>query len=239
LVGSTPTSFPRIGLGPEMRPPSFLWAALWGLIPSLVQAAWPEVAFPKGARVEAIGEDIRLNGVPMRMHRVLVAQGAQALIAFYREVLGPRHAEQGLPGRFILSQGRGDHFITVNIRPLSAGQTEVLVSISDAAQAKFSASRPLGFGLPANSVVLSDMESVDAGKRSRQLVATNSHAIATNAQAVTQELAARGYQPDGAPSLQTDAQHVQRFKGEQREAQLTLVHQGGKTQMVLTTIVNP
>jgi hypothetical protein len=205
----------------------------------MAQAAWPEIPFPKGVQAEAVGDEVRLNGVPMRMHRVLSGQSPQTLIAFYREVLGPRHAEQGLPGRFILSQGRGDHFITVNIRPLSARQTEVLVSISDAVEAKRGVSRPLGFGLPANSVVLSDMESVDAGKRSRQLVATNGHAMATNALALTQELAARGYQPDGAPSLQTDAQHVQRFKGEQREAQLTLVHQGGKTQMVLTTILNP
>lgn len=217
----------------------FFVLLLSGAAAANAQSAWPEIAFPREARVEAIGDQVRLNGVPMRLHRVLSSQSPNQLIAFYRDTLGPRHAEQALPDSFILSQGRDNFFITVKVKPLSAKLTEVLVSVSDAAEARRAANRPLGFGLPANSVVMSDMESVDAGKRSRQLVVSNDHAIDTNAQALTQELAARGYQPDGAPPRHTDAEYVQRFKGEQREAQLILVRQGGKTNMVLTTILNP
>jgi len=202
-------------------------------------AAWPDIAFPKDARVETIGQEVSLNGVPMRMHRVLSSQSATELIAFYRGVLGPRHAEQGLPDSFILSQGRAEHFITVRVRPLSARLTEVLVSASDAAQARRAANRPLGFVLPADSTVLSDLESVDAGRRSRQLVASNRHDLQANAQALTRELAHRGYQPEGPPPVQNDAQYLQRFRGDQREAQLTLVRQDGQTQVVLTTIVQP
>ncbi|WP_157979309.1 hypothetical protein [Rhodoferax ferrireducens] len=214
-------------------------ALLLALGSAVAQAAWPEIAFPRGARVEAIGDQVRLNGVPMQMHRVLSSQSPRELINFYREALGTRHAEQGLPGSHILSQELGDFFITINIRPLSAKVTEVLVSVSDRIEAKRAANRPLGFGLPANSTVMSDMESVDAGKRSRQLVVGNRHGIDTNVQALTQELASRGFEPDGAPSRHGQTEHVQLFKGEQRDAQLTLVRKGGETQIVLTTIQYP
>lgn len=214
-------------------------AALLALGSVMAQAAWPEIAFPKDARVEAIGDQVRLNGVPMQMHRVLSSQSPKDLINFYREALGTRHAEQGLPGSHILSQERGDYFITVNIRPLSAKLTEVLVSVSDGIEAKRAASRPLGFGLPANSTVMSDMESVDAGKHSRQLVVSNRHGIDTNVQALTQELASRGFEPDGAPPRHSQTEHVQLFKGERREAQLTLMRKADTTHIVLTTIQNP
>lgn len=214
-------------------------AVLLALGSAVAQAAWPEIAFPRGARVEAIGDQVRLNGVPMQMHRVLSNQSSKELINFYREALGTRHAEQGLPGSHILSQERGDFFITINIRALSAKVTEVLVSVSDRIEAKRAANRPLGFSLPANSTVMSDMESVDAGKRSRQLVVGNRHGIDTNVQALTQELASRGFKPDGAPLRHGQTEHVQLFKGEQRDAQLTLVRKAGKTHIVLTTIQNP
>jgi hypothetical protein len=213
--------------------------ALLSLGSAMAHATWPTIASPQGARIEAIGDQIRLNGVPMRMQRVLSSQDRKEVISFYRETLGPRHAEQGLPGSFILSQEQGDFFVTVNIRPLSAKVTEVLVSVSDRRQAKLAVGRPLGFLLPANSKVMSDMESVDAGKRSRQLVVSNTLSIETNVQSLTRELSARGFQPEGGPSKDTQTEHVQLFTGSQREAQLTVVRKANQTHIVLTTIQNP
>lgn len=207
--------------------------------PSVVAAAWPEIPFPTGARIEAIGEQVRLNGIPMRMYRVLSGQRPKELIGFYRNVLGERHAESRAPGSHILSQARGNYFITVKVAPLSANLTEVLVSTSDTLEAKRAANRPLGFGLPADSVVLSDMESIDGGKRSRQLVVNNNHAVETNLQAFTRELGARGLRPDSQPLLKSESEYVQLFKGDKREAQLALIRKGGQTHIVLTTIYTP
>lgn len=206
---------------------------------SSAHAAWPEIPIPANARAESIGDEVRLNGIPMRMHRILSQQSFKDILDFYRDALGSRLAERNLAGSTILSQERGDYFITVKVRPLSATLNEVLVSASDMVEAKRAANRPLGFGLPANSMVMSDMESVDAGKRSRQLVVTNRQALDTNVQALTQELAGRGFGPDGAPVRDTDAQYVQQFKGDRREAQLTVVRQAGISHVVLTTVFNP
>lgn len=202
-------------------------------------AAWPQLPAPSNARVEAVGEQLRLNGIPMRVQRVLAVQDPETLARHYRAALGPRHASERLPDRLILSQGRDEHFITVSIRPLGTGVTEALVSVADAREARQAAGRPLGFSLPAATAVFSDMESVDGGKRSRQLVLSNAHAILTNLDALSRELAARGMRPDGPPLRQSAAEHVQLFKGDKREAQITLVHRAGETRIVLTTIEAP
>ncbi len=214
--------------------------AFLGLLPTLcAAAAWPQLPAPEAARVEPVGEQLRLNGVPMRIQRVLVAQPPQAVARQYRAALGARHAAQRMGGRLVLAQGRDEHFITVSIRPLAPGVTEALVSVADAREARLAADRPRGLRLPADSAVLSDMESVDAGKRSRQLVLSNAHSIAANRDALERELAARGMRPDGPPVRQDAADFVQFFAGARREARLTLVRREGATQAVLTIVETP
>lgn len=202
-------------------------------------AAWPQLPAPPGARVEPIGTDVRLNGIPMRMQRVLSAQPLRELTRHYRDALGPHHAFERLPDRLILSQGRDDYFITVSMRPLAPGLTEALVAVADAREARQGTGRPLGLRLPADSTVLSDMESVDDGKRSRQLVLSNTHAIPTNLDAIARELALRGMRPDGPPLRQSESVHAQLFKGGGREAQLSLVRRESATEIVLTMIESP
>lgn len=202
-------------------------------------ATWPQLPAPPNARVESVGEQLRLNGIPMRTQRVLTARQPDELARHYRAVLGPRHASERLPDRLVLSQGRDEYFITVSIRPLGAGVTEALISVADVREARQAAGRPLGFSLPAESKVLSDMESVDGGIRSRQLVLRNDHAIPANLDAFSRALAARGMRPDGPPLLKSQSEHAQFFKGDKREAQLTLIRREGETRIVLTTLDTP
>lgn len=215
--------------------PTFV-AVLTLMVPLWALAAWPQLDVPAGARVESVGEKLRLYGAPMRIQRVLVAQRPDAVARHYRAALGPRYATAQLQDRLVLSQGRDDYFITVSIRPLGPKLTEALVSIADAREARQAVGRPLGFNLPAASVVLSDIEADDAGKRSRQLVVGNAHAITTNIDVFTRELAARGMHADGPPLRRSAAEHVQFYKGEHREAQLIVMRRDGQTQTVLTMI---
>lgn len=203
------------------------------------QAAWPELPAPRGARVENVGEQVRLNGIPMRMQRVLSRQAAGDVARHYRDAMGPRHASERVSDRVILSRPDGDYFLTVSVRPLATGVTEALVSAADVREARRSAGRPLGVRLPADTRVVSDMESIDGDKRSRQLVLTNAHAIAVNLDVLTRELAARGMRADGRPLRREPTAHVQFFRGDGREAQLSLIRQADETAVVLTLIDTP
>ncbi|NTV93984.1 MAG: hypothetical protein HGA75_01020 [Thiobacillus sp.] len=213
--------------------------ALLSAWPWCSRAAWPEVPFPPDARIESLGEQIRLNGVPMRMYRVFHGENAGRVATRYRDWLGPRLAESRLLGDRVLSQGRGDHFITVRIHPLSDTDAMALVSIGDVRAARQSADRVPGFRLPPESTVLTDLESVDGGRSSRQLVGQNRIGLKTNLRLIEAELARRGYRPDPVAAPDGTGSIVRLYGGAGREARLVLMHEDGLTRIVLTTIQSP
>jgi hypothetical protein len=202
-------------------------------------AGWPDVPSPRNSKIEQIGEQVRLNGIPMRMQRVLSTNKPAEMIRFYRSVLGPKHAEQKLPDGLLLAQGQGDYFVTIRIKVLGSALTETLIAVSDARGAQNAADRPLGFSIPAETQVLSDMESTDAGKASRQLVLLNNHSVDTNVDFITRSLQAQGYkpQPDGAQHLESG--RILMFGGANREARLIVMRKDGASNVVLTTVLTP
>ncbi len=207
---------------------------------SLLSAAaadpWPELVHPQDARIDPIGEQIRLNGVPMRLTRVLSAAQTKAVVAHYRQVLGARVAYAHTGHTHVLTQARGDFFITVTIAPQPNGDTEALTSIADSRAALEASSRPLGFKLPAGSELLSDMESVDGQLASRQLVLINAHGLHLNLSQLSTSLAARGLHPAGPPLADSATALVQTFGGASGEAQLVLLRGDGATRAVLTLL---
>lgn len=211
---------------------ALLWAAS-------SQADWPTLPLPPDSRLESVGDQVRLNGIPMRMQRVLSTRKPADIIAFYRQALGARHAEEKLPDGFLLAQGRGDYFVTVRIKRVAPSLTETLVSISDARAAQYAADRPLGLQLPARSQVVSDMESTDDGRLSRQLVFLNRHSIDSNVDFITTALRALGYraQPEG-PRTRT-SERVLMFDGHKREARLVAIQKEGVSNLVLTRVWMP
>lgn len=220
-----------------MNPGSAALAAV--LCASTGWAGWPELPLPPGSRAESIGEQIRLNGVPVRMLRVLSDDKPKAVIQFYREALGARRAEEKLPDGLLFAQGRGDYFLTVRVKALGPSFTETLVSVSDARGAKNAANRPLGFSLPADTQVLSDMESTDAGKVSRQLVFMNPHSIDANIVSITKVLQERGYKPQSGDTQNLKSGRVLMFGGANRDARLVVIRRDGISNVVLTTVRMP
>lgn len=202
-------------------------------------AGWPEVPSPRNAKVEGVGEHVRLNGVPMRMQRVLSTGKSADIIEFYRAALGPKRAEEKLPDGILLAQGRGDYFVTIRVKVLGPSFTETLISVSDARGAQNSANRPLGFPIPAETQVLSDMESTDAGKTSRQLVLINNHSIDTNVAFISRTLQARGYKPQSGDTQNLESGRVLMFGGESREARLVVIRNKGASNVVLTMVQMP
>lgn len=207
------------------------------LIPASVMAdPWPTVEHPGGARVERLGQHVRLNGIPMRMTRALSAAPADEIVAHYRSALGAPVAHSRVGATEVLAQWRGDHFITVTIAPLAGGASEALLSITDLQGAREAAARPTGFVLPGGSELLSDMESIDGPVSARQLVLVNAHELHANLGSFSASLAGRGLRPVGRPQAVSDDALVQGFEGPSGEARLVLVRRDGTTSAVLTLL---
>lgn len=203
---------------------------------TIAWADWPNLPYPANAKVEYIGKQVRLNGVPMRMQRVLSGQSPQNLLKFYKQALGNKHAETEFLGGWLLSQGRGDYLITVRVTELSPTLTETLLSISDLRSAKANAGLHLGYTLPATSMLLSDMESVDTGRSSRQIILNNQHSVDTNAAFFINTLRKKGYELQANYSNSTPNSKSFMFEGNKREAQLVIVREDEISNVVLTTI---
>lgn len=209
---------------------------LW---PAVAFADWPKIPFPADARIESIGENVRLNGVPMRLYRVWSRTSDQSVIQFYRSALGAKSVERSLLGDRLFAQALGDYFLTVRIRKRAADLTETWVSISDARAARESSGRPLGVELPANSRVLSDMESLDAGKSSRQVVLLNRLSSEMNVAFFTEALQAKGLKAENLGSHVGEEGQSRMFKGPSGEARLVVLKKGDFSNVVLTTIQTP
>lgn len=213
--------------------------ALLLLIASVASSAavaepWPALTHPQDASVESIGERVRLNGVPMHLTRVVTALPAEAAAAHYQHALGAPVAHAHTGDTQVLAQARGDFFITVSISSLPDGRSEVLSTVADSRAAREAVGRPAGLALPAGSELLSDMESIDGGFASRQLVLVNPHSLRTNLDRLSASLAMRGLGPDGPPLANRDDALAQTFSGASGEAQLVLVRRDGATHAVLT-----
>jgi hypothetical protein len=222
------------GLNVTLRTLAF--SLLSGLSATSVAGAWPILEHPQHARIEPIGDQLRLNGTPMRISRVLTALPVSALATHYRKVLGKPLADAEAGGAQVLAQGRGDFFITITIQPQPEGGSEALVAVADSQAGHPALARPIGLALPANSTLISDLESIDGETASRQLVIANAHGLRTNLDHLSDSLAQRGLHPDGPPLAGREASLVQAFRGASGEARIVLVRREATTHAVLTLL---
>jgi hypothetical protein len=209
------------------------------LLPRHVFADWPRLQFPDGAKVVTIGEQVRLNGMPMKMYQVFNSKNLEMTTQFYKAALGSKYAKTKVAHGLVLSQLKANHLITIRITPLNPSLTEVLVSIGDLKAANDNRGRPLGVGLPMDSRVASDMESIDQGKNSRQLVYINRHPLDFNASFLINMLSMKGYQLEPIRSSSTLDSKTLSFEGEKKEASAVIINQNGVSSVVLTTIQTP
>ncbi|MCK6408436.1 hypothetical protein [Thauera sp.] len=207
------------------------------LLPASVLAGpWPTVAHPDGARLDLIGQQVRLNGIPMRMERAHCAAPADTVVAHYRRTLGSPVAHSRVGDTQVLARAQGDFFITVTVSPLRNAASEALVAIADMPAARHAAGQASGFVLPAGSELLSDMESIDGQIVARQWVLTNKHGLRANLEHFSARLDDRGLKPDGPPLAESAEALAQGFEGPAGEAKLVLVRHDGATQAVLTVL---
>jgi hypothetical protein len=214
---------------------SILICSIWSL---QAFADWPRLPFPEHSNIEAIGENVILNGVPMQMHRILTKAQPQKIQQFYQRYLGDHHTKTVLNNGILLAQGRAQHFITIRISALSNGVSETLITVSDVVAAKANQRKPLGIVLPAQSQLLSDMESQDQGKAARQLVYQNSHSVQTNIAFLVDVLQKRGYQLQPSATSTTVRDQSLYFGGKNREARLVVVEKDQGSSVMLTTVLD-
>jgi hypothetical protein len=159
---------------------------------------WPEVPLPADAQPYPIGEQLGVNGMPMRLRGFTTDSSPERTAAWFRDHLPRPLVENKVKGRLVLGRGSGtSHYITVQLSPSGSG-TQGIVAVTDlrGAAASYAATRAANekivAAMPSGTKLLNAMTSTDAGRNSAFFVLANTYSEEANAERVKRMLGAEG-----------------------------------------------
>ncbi len=214
--------------------------------------SWPQIAIPEGMETFDMGEQVTMNGVPMRMLGFRSSATPAQAAGRFRESLGKPFVENEIGSNLVLGRARGEHYVTVQIVPAGTGVRGIIAitSLADAIanrDATRATEERLLSSMPPASSLVSRTNSVDGKNSSEQLIFTNLHSLEINVTYVKKMLESSGFtleretRPgDRGLTYRGAASNERRplfFKAKDGEA-IAVIFQdsGGRTAVVLSTI---
>ncbi len=198
-------------------------------------AAWPAPPLPADARVEVVADDMVLNGQPSRVLRFKSAGTPADVLAFYREKFGARHVEHRARDTQVIATRQGEHFVTVQLRPVGGQVQGTVMTTLLRAPGKSATALETEKWLPPTSALLSTMQSVDAGKRSLMVVGANRSSLQANRDHLVAAMGAAGFRvvkEDSHPAGERPAMSVQ-LSGSGETVDLTISDAGAYRALVI------
>lgn len=218
----------------------------------LAQTAWPTIALPREASAFGIGEQMSVNGLPMRMRGFVSTLKPAQLAEWFRQHLGGPLVENTLASKLILGRVQGEYYLTVQLEPAGTGTrgvatvTHLKAAYDNRAENRANTERWLA-RLPAGSKLMSKMTSEDSGKVSIYLLVTNTQSESLNRDRLKSLMRDDGFKLEqeavldektaaSLPAGQANGKTLY-FKGRGKEAMATIYRDSnGNTAVVLNTI---
>lgn len=213
---------------------------------------WPDLPLPKAIQTFDIGQQITVNGLPMRVRGFLSPMKTDRLAQTFRETWGSPVVENRLGKQLVLGQLRGEYYLSVQLEAAGKGSRGVLaVTHLKAAyeaqdQTKIDSDRWLS-KMPSGSHLVSQMISKDSGRLSTHLLIENSHSENLNRDRLKSLLLEDGLilQHEGtlgdstAPQLSESVTSSKTlfFKGPGKEAMATIHRNNSGRAIVVLNIV--
>lgn len=167
----------RIGTGAGLFAAAL---ALGGIAPARAAATWPEIALPRDAIMYKIGDQMVVNGLPMRVRGFVSTSPPAALAQWYRRRLRQPLMENLVETKTILGQSHGEYFVSIELEPAGRG-TRGMVAVThlkaayDNRENTGAAIHRLLDKLPSGTRLLNEVMSQDGAKLSHYLVVSNGY----------------------------------------------------------------
>lgn len=168
------------------RPPRLIALFLTGTLALLLAAsraaasAWPSIPIPKDAVAYSVGDQMTVNGIPLRVQGFFAKTTQGDTANWFRQRLGKPVVENKLGSAIVLGRAEGQHYITVRLSPEPHG-TSGVVTIAHLHAAYYSrdtkkaVTERLLSRLPPGSELVTELQSTDGGKQSQYYVLSNTY----------------------------------------------------------------
>jgi len=211
----------------------FVWLALLLCAMAITVSAnaetiWPTVALPADVQPFDVGEQVSVNGIPVRMQGFFSHRSPDDLAQWFHQKMGEPLMDSSIGNKRILGRMQGDAYITVQLEQAGRGSRGVVaVTQTMLAQKNQKKTQELNqrwlSRMPPGSQLQSQVLSLDGKRYSTYMSFNNTYSIGVNRDAVLKALENEDYQPDDMPS-QKDAQSSKQlaqslyFRGKNKQA---------------------
>jgi hypothetical protein len=230
----------------------FTWLLTQTCVFAQNTSPWPDLKLPWSLQLFSAGQNVVMNGLPMRMHGFVSTQSPAALSRSVEDSLGKPLVVNRLGQQIILGRAQGSHYISIQIEPASSGSRGV-VAVSDLQTAlsnKDVTTQEKSYWvqkLPAGTTLSSHIKSLDGLKQSHQLIYSNALDEGFNRDRLKVILQADGLAFERETLVDEQAYkktatalqgRVLFFKGTGKEAMATIHRQADGQTITVLNIVN-
>lgn len=204
---------------------------------------WPAVAVPPHAQAEWVSDNLKVNGIPMRiLHFVSTASRAEVVNFYTAHWTGgytTAPTVRQLGEATVVGQAHGPYFMTAKIAdaPQSGSQGYLAISQVLGNHPERSAG---GLPLPPGATLLQVVESVDPDRRSRELTVRDGAGVASRAGWYEAALGGAGWhlvQKSLAQPGHVDAGVLEIYHREEEELSVSLLPGNGRGSQAVLNLV--
>jgi hypothetical protein len=161
------------------------------------QAPWPQVPVPKQIQTFDIGQEMTVNGTPVRLRGFVSYASPVTLAIAFRQLLGRPLMEDHRGNTLVLGRGEGRYYITVQLTSVGSGTRGVIAVtrplVDRESPLNADAARRLLSALPPGSTLASHTSSMDGLAHADHDAIVNSHSVGINSEYVQRMLRADGF----------------------------------------------
>lgn len=197
------------------------------------RSEWVSSLLPPKLQTFDVGTSISVHGLPMHLTGFVLKMPATEALQMFRQSMGSPIVESTLGQTTILGKGGRDEYITVQIEPAARGSrgTIAVTNLKEAAaSAAISADERQVWRnrLPSGSRLMSLMKSSDGPRLSQNIIYSNEHSLALNADRLRSVLQQDGLDEERVSTVEppsgsrmTEGQALY-FRGAGKEAMATI-----------------
>ena len=161
---------------------------------------WPSIEAPPKATVQWVGQNMKLNGVPLRIQQFSSNVSMNEVISYYRAIWGSRadkkSVENALGKGQVIGKQQGDYYLSVQVTPAGLTKCTGYLTVSMLPGSQRIVMNSDQFPLMSGSNIHSELESNDPGQKAKTLTLLNTYSVASNADFYKERLTAQGWQLD-------------------------------------------